>query len=236
MRHHRELVSVAAAPRLKEIVVHVTCALIVSHGLVPELAWAVDIVPDGRTATSVTPTASNVADVRNSGPILGNGNAVNSFSRFNVGNGQTANLHVPDGAAALINLVRDQKTTIDGMLNAIKEGRIGGKVYFANPHGVIVGPTGKVNVGSLHVSTPTQRFVDDFFDAPGGAETSAATLIEGRAPRNAASEIRIDGEVNATDQIGLSAGTITVAGKVLSGAKFVGSAPEFSDVVNVHGL
>ena len=236
MRHHRELVSVAAAPRLKEIVVHVTCALIVSHGLVPELAWAVDIVPDGRTATSVTPTAPNVADVRNSGPILGNGNAVNSFNRFNVGNGQTANLHVPDGAAALINLVRDQKTTIDGMLNAIKEGRIGGKVYFANPHGVIVGPTGKVNVGSLHVSTPTQRFVDDFFDAPGGAETSAATLVEGRAPRNAAAEIRIDGEVNATDQIGLSAGTITVAGKVLSGAKFVGSAPEFSDVVNVHGL
>ncbi|MHB8787319.1 MAG: leukotoxin LktA family filamentous adhesin [Thauera sp.] len=236
MRHHRELEPVAAAPRLKEIVFHVTCALIVSHGLVPELAWAVDIVPDGRTATSVTPTAPNVADVRNNGPVLGNGNAVNSFSRFNVGNGQTANLHVPDGAAALINLVRDQKTTIDGMLNAIKEGRIGGKVYFANPHGVIVGPTGKVNVGSLHVSTPSQRFVDDFFSAPGGAEASSAALVEGRAPRNSAAEIRIDGEVNATDQIGLSAGTITVAGKVLSGAKFVGTDPNFSDVVNVHGL
>ena len=215
MHHHREPEPVAAAPRLKEIVVHVTCALIVSHGLVPELAWAVDIVPDGRTATSVSPLGTNAADVRNTDRLLGNGNAVNSFSRFNVGSGETANLHLPDGAAALINLVRDQKTTIDGMLNAIKEGRIGGKVYFANPHGVVVGPSGKVNVGSLHVSTPSQRFVDDFFDAPGGAEASAAALVEGRAPRNTAAEIRIDGEVNATDQVGLSAGSITVGGKVL---------------------
>ena len=236
MHHHREPEPVAAAPRLKEIVVHVTCALIVSHGLVPELAWAVDIVPDGRTATSVSPLGTNAADVRNTDRLLGNGNAVNSFSRFNVGSGETANLHLPDGAAALINLVRDQKTTIDGMLNAIKEGRIGGKVYFANPHGVVVGPSGKVNVGSLHVSTPSQRFVDDFFDAPGGAEASAAALVEGRAPHNTAAEIRIDGEVNATDQVGLSAGSITVGGKVLSGAKFAGGAPDFSDVVNVHGL
>lgn len=235
MHQDRERAPVAAAPRLKEIVVHVTCALIVSHGAVPELAWAVDIVADGRAGTSVLPRGADVADIH-SNRILGNGNALNSFSRFNVASGQTANLHVPDGAAALINLVRDQKTTIDGMLNAIKEGRIGGKVYFANPHGVIVGPSGKVNAGSLHVSTPTQRFVDDFFDAPGGAEASAAALIEGRAPRNSAAEIRIDGEINAIGQASLSAGSITVGGKVLTGANFAGSDPDFRDVVNVHGL
>lgn len=219
-------------PRVKEVVFHVACALIASHGFSPELAWAVDIVADGRAGTVVSPLGADAVDIH-SHRLLGNGNALNSFSRFNVGSGELANLHVPTGSAALINLVRDQKTTVAGMLNAVKDGKIGGKIYFANPHGFVVSSSGVVNVGSLHVSTPTQQFVDDFFDA---ADASAAQLIEGTAPRNADSRIDIQGRVNATEQASLSAGTITVAGKVFTGAKFAGSDPAFRDVVNIQGL
>ncbi|HQZ02069.1 MAG TPA: leukotoxin LktA family filamentous adhesin [Thauera sp.] len=236
MLHVHEQGAVAATPRVKEIVFHVTCALIASHGLAPDLAWALDAVVDGRTDTRITQQGvANVFDI-STNTRLGNGNALNSFSRFNVGSGEIANLHVPLDAPALINLVRDQKTTVAGMLNAVKDGKIGGKIYFANPHGFVVSSSGVVNVGSLHVSTPTQQFVDDFFDAPGGADASAARLVAGTAPRNTASRIDIEGRINATEQASLSAGTITVAGKVFTGAKFTGTSPAFQDVVNIQGL
>ncbi|CAM5476564.1 hypothetical protein TMEC54S_03793 [Thauera mechernichensis] len=236
MRNGQQHMGAADLPRPKEIVFHVTCALIVAHGLSPCMAWAQAIVPDGRTLTTVMPDAGAAVVNIHTGTVLGNGNALNSFSRFNVGEGQVANLHVPDTAAALINLVRDQTTTIGGMLNAIKDGKIGGKVYFANPHGFIVSNTGVVNVGSLHVSTPSQQFVDEFFSATGGAEASSAQLVAGTAPRNRDAQVRIDGTVNAIEQVAVSAGSVVVGGKVFTGARFSGTDPDFKDVVNVHGL
>lgn len=236
MRNGQQHMGAADLPRPKEIVFHVTCALIVAHGLSPCMAWAQAIVPDGRTLTTVTPDAGAAVVNIHTGTVLGNGNALNSFSRFNVGEGQVANLHVPDTAAALINLVRDQTTTIGGMLNAIKDGKIGGKVYFANPHGFIVSNTGVVNVGSLHVSTPSQQFVDEFFSATGGAEASSAQLVAGTAPRNRDAQVRIDGTVNAIEQVAVNAGSVVVGGKVFTGARFSGTDPDFKDVVNVHGL
>ena len=35
------------------------------------------------------------------------------------------------------------------MLNALKGGQIGGHVLIANPHGIVVGSQGVVNVGAL---------------------------------------------------------------------------------------
>ena len=158
----------------------------------PPFAMAQTVIkPDGRTQTTVV----------NSGPVYnvstatvtGN-NAFNSFSAFSVGAGNTANLHIPSSAINLINIVRDQRTDISGILNAIKDGRIGGNVWFANPHGFIVGASGVVNVGSLTVTTPTQKFVNDFFTAPGSPDQASVTqLLSGTAPRNSAGLISIMG-------------------------------------------
>ena len=154
-------------------------------------AFAQAIRPDGRTATTVTTTGA-VTNVTTA--TVTNSNAFNSFQAFSVGAGTTANLYVPSGAANLINIVRDQRTDIYGVLNAIKDGRIGGNVWFANPYGFVVGASGVVNVGSLSVSTPTQAFVDNFFTAPGMPNAAAVTqLLNGTAPRNAAGVIAIDG-------------------------------------------
>jgi len=192
------------------------------------------ILPDGRTQTVVGNSGSvwNVS----TGTITGS-NAFNSFSAFSVGAANTVNLHVPSSAANLINIVRDQRTDIYGILNAIKDGRIGGNVWFANPHGFVVGAGGVVNVGSLSVSTPTQQFVDNFFSLPGSPDQASVTqLLSGSAPRSGTGLVSILGKVNAIDGVNLSAGAINVAGSIYSGARFVGAAPDFTDVVNANGL
>lgn len=192
------------------------------------------IRPDGRTQTAV----QNSGAVWNvSTGTLSGSNAFNSFNAFSVGAGSTVNLHVPSSATNLINIVRDQRTDVYGILNAIKDGRIGGNVWFANPHGFVVGASGVVNVGSLTVTTPTQQFADNFFLAPGSPDQGAvAQLLSGTAPRSGSGLVSILGKVNATDGINLSAGAINVAGSIYSGARFVGTAPDFTDVVNANGL
>ena len=213
----------------------VAIVLMVMQALYPAFAAAQTVIrPDGRTQTTVG----------NSGPVynvststMSGSNAFNSFNAFSVGAGNTVNLIVPSSAANLINIVRDQRTDVHGILNAIKDGRIGGNVWFANPHGFVVGAGGVVNVGSLTVTTPTQRFVDDFFPTPGSPDpVSVAQLMSGTAPRNSAALVSILGRINAADAVSLSAGAINVAGSIYSGARFVGSAPGFTDVVNANGL
>lgn len=192
------------------------------------------ITPDGRTQTTV----GNVGNVYQVSTATQTGsNAFNSFSAFSVGAGNTVNLYVPSSAINLINIVRDQRTDIYGVLNAIKDGRIGGNVWFANPNGLVVGATGVVNVGSLTVTTPTRQFVDGFFSSPGTPNPASVTqLLAGTAPRDAGAAISVQGRINAVEGVNLSAGAINVAGTIFSGARFIGSAPDFTDVVNTNGL
>ncbi|MFZ5505885.1 MAG: leukotoxin LktA family filamentous adhesin [Pseudomonadota bacterium] len=226
-------------PRLRTLVANLRNGhgLMVGVASLPLLmspaAWAQAIQADGQTLTTVT-TAGAVTDIR-TGTVSGN-TGFNSFKNFSVNAGHTANLHVPGGALNLVNIVRDTRTDIHGTLNAIRDGRIGGNVYFANPHGFVVGAGGIVNVGALSVSTPTQGFVDRFFTAPGVVDAGAlAQLLNGTAPLSSAA-IRIDGRINAIDAVELAAGTVSVKGAVLTGARFEGQAPDFTDVVNAQGL
>ena len=198
------------------------------------MASAQSISIDGRTLTTVT-TSGTVTNVT-TGTVRG-ANAFNSFRTFGVGQGSTANLFLPDGTLNLINLVRDQRTTIDGILNAIKDGKIGGNVYFANPNGFLISANGIVNVGSLALSTPTPAFINSFFTSPGNPDqASVDSLLGGTAPRNIGATVSVLGRINAIDGIALSAGAINVGGTLYSGARFIGSAPDFSDVVNANGL
>jgi filamentous hemagglutinin family protein len=199
-----------------------------------QAAWSQSIQTDGRTLTTVT-TAGAVTDVR-TGTISGNA-GFNSFKSFNVNAGHTANLHVPGGAVNLVNIVRDTRTDIQGTLNAIRDGRIGGNVYFANPHGFVVGAGGVVNVGSLSVSTPTQGFVDRFFNAAGQPDAGAVgQLLDGTAPLGAG---RADPD-RRSDQRGrwrgAGGGHGERGGRGVHGCALRGRAPDFSDVVNAQGL
>ncbi|HMM75895.1 MAG TPA: leukotoxin LktA family filamentous adhesin [Gammaproteobacteria bacterium] len=189
------------------------------------------ILPDGNTATQVATSGSSTqvttATVRGE-------NAFNSFSRFNVGAGDTVNLHLPAGTRNLLNLVHDERTQIDGVLNSIRNGGIGGNVYLANPYGVIVGTSGVVNTGALHLSTPTRAFMRRFFEAPGVPSADAtAQLLAGSQPIDPDGLISVQGRVNAVDGAALRAGTIEVSGAVHADAP---SADAFAQAVNLDGL
>ena len=196
--------------------------------------FAAQILTDGRTDTQVSSPAGNITNVT-TGTVRGI-NAFNSFSHFNVYSGDVVNLHVPDSALNLVNLVHSEATTVDGMLNSIQNGRVGGNVFFLNPHGFLLGSQGVINVGSLTVATPTVSFMEEFFDSPGNpSPTAAEMLFTGTVPIREEALISIRGKLNATNDIELSGGNVTIAGTCLltTGACFDWNDDvHFSDVVN----
>ncbi|MBQ1202318.1 MAG: hypothetical protein IIX61_00645 [Loktanella sp.] len=74
------------------------------------------IIADGRTQTSIVNNGLTTDIFTNT---FSGGNAFNSFERFSVGQLQTVNLHQPETAGALINVVRGGQTNIEGTLNAM---------------------------------------------------------------------------------------------------------------------
>ncbi|TVT46933.1 MAG: leukotoxin LktA family filamentous adhesin [Denitromonas halophila] len=191
------------------------------------------IVTDGRTATTLT-QAGAVTDITTA-TVRGN-NAFNSFSRFNIGSGQTVNLHLPQQTANLLNLVRNERSQIDGVMNAYKDGRIGGNVFFFNPHGMVVGAQGQINVGSLTVATPTPAYMERLI-GPGGAIDDAAVdqALRGEIPLSESGLITVKGSVKAARAVQLAAANVSIVG----GARIEAGAAAhagFGALVNIDGL
>ena len=190
------------------------------------------IIPDGRTQTQVQ-TAGAVTNITTA--TVSGVNGFNSFSRFGVGSGNTVNLQLPGGTQNLINLVHDAPAYVNGTLNAYKDGRIGGNVYFADPYGFVVGRSGVVNVGSLTVSTPTREFVDSVISPSGQInEGAVGKLLAGTVPISPDGTIRIRGRVNAVDAVRLTGQNVFVG----SGRDAVNRdhAIKFASTVNSRGL
>ena len=194
------------------------------------------IVTDGRTQTAVTPAGGNPALIDVTTQSVKGVNGFNSFSQFSVYAGQTVNLHVPQGAANLLNLVNGPQSQIDGVLNAYKDGRIGGNVFFFNPLGIVVGASGQINVGSLMLATPTPAYMDRLMDGQGRIDDAAlADALAGRVPLSASGLISVKGRVRATEGALLAAGRVEVAagGQVQAGGAV---RVAFGQLVNVDGL
>lgn len=101
-----------------------------------------------------------VTDIANSGKQyditnqqVKGGNALNKFDNFGITQHDVANLHMGE-ANHQINVVKN-KIDIDGVVNAIKDNKIGGDVYFFSNAGIAVGENGVFNVGRLTLGTNT---------------------------------------------------------------------------------
>ena len=101
-----------------------------------------------------------VTDIANSGKQyditnqqVKDGNALNKFDKFGIEQHDVANLHMGE-ANHQINVVKN-KIDIDGVVNAIKDNKIGGDVYFFSNAGIAVGSHGVFNVGRLTLGTNT---------------------------------------------------------------------------------
>lgn len=192
------------------------------------VSFAQMISPDGKTNTTVTTDASGtIHDVRTS-TVQGNV-AFNSFNNFDVYANNTANLHLPGGTANLINMVRGKRTNIDGILNSIKDGKIGGNVFFLNPHGIMIGESGVVNVGSLVLATPTPEFIENAIAADRTVSSAfTQAVLAGDMPINPSGLISVKGKINTRNGAALKAGKVEIA---KTGE--VSSAVNTSDLVNV---
>lgn len=209
-------------------------AVTLSAGLIFGQTGKTSIVASGTTKTTVT-TSGNITNVT-TGTVAGK-NAYNSFTNFSEQSGSTVNLFLPNGTSNLLNLVNTGPATIDGILNSILNGKVGGNVFFADPYGIIVGKNGVVNVGAFTAVTPTTGFMSQFFSSTGDPSAAAtASMLSGTVPITPDGLISVQGKINAAQNIGLFGGTVNNSGTITSGAVFGGVKPDFSDVVNVAGL
>lgn len=201
------------------------------------------------TATNIA-VKGNVTDIT-TGTVRGQ-TGFNSFSHFQVGNGNTVNLYVPSGASNLVNLVHDSRVVINGTLNGVLTdgNRIGGNIIFADPHGMVVGSTGVINVGSLTITTPSAQQMQQLSSAvgvvtPEGASQLVDDLKNGQyndagvltdLPGSERGKVEIKGKINAVGSVNIfGAAAVVAQGARVEGGKDIADAV-FKGTVNTAGL
>ena len=146
--------------------------------LQPVSAWATNINAAGGSGTVVNHTdGSSVYNIHTDGSSVYNIYAPNQlieagshkvlrnhFTSFELSQGNIANMHFRNESGTLkannlVNLV-DNRININGIVNAIRENRIDGNLFFVSPNGMTVGNTGVINAGRLVALAPTQSYYD----------------------------------------------------------------------------
>ena len=137
---------------------------------------------------------------------VNNGNALNKFTDFGIKQHDVANLHMGE-ANHQINVVKN-KIDIDGVVNAIKDNKIGGDVYFFSDAGIAVGANGVFNVGRLTLGT-NAAYGEALYN--GGMEKHLAQSAAAQAKAVAGgSDITLQGKVYAASDVVLGAGSVNV--------------------------
>lgn len=150
-------------------------------------------------------------------------NALNRFNDFGITQKDVANLHLGD-AAHQINLVKN-KIDIDGVVNAIKDNKIGGDVYFFSNAGIAVGANGVFNVGRLTLGT-NAAYGEALYN--GGMEKHLKQSAAEQAKAVAGgSDITLQGKVYAQSDVVLGAGSVSL--EAASVRTHMGNADTFVD-------
>ncbi|MCT4556456.1 MAG: leukotoxin LktA family filamentous adhesin [Pelagimonas sp.] len=174
------------------------------------------VISDGRTQTQIHTSGATTNVTTQS---ISQGHGVNSFSQFDVGQGQTVNLHAPQGTQGTVNIVSGSQSQIHGMVRGMQNGQVGGNVYIANPNGFVVGPSGTIRGGSVRLSTPSQSALNGMFDSTGGINGQAMQrVMDGSAPLGPGN-ITVRGQVLADQHLGLQAGGyVEIDGDLVAGS------------------
>ena len=140
---------------------------------------------------------------------VNNGSALNKFTDFGIGQKDVANLQLGSSVDRQINLVQ-KRIEIDGVVNAIKDNKIGGDVYFFSDAGIAVGANGVFNVGRLTLGT-NAAYGEALYN--GGMEKHLAQSAASQAKAVAGgSDITLQGKVYAQSDVVLGAGSVNVKG------------------------
>lgn len=226
--------------------------------------------------------AQSINKVNNNGSIEVNGNvtniwadkvvsnsAVNVFKDFQLDANNIANMYFNTkggsgaDAANLVNFV-NSRIDINGTVNAVKDNKIGGNLFFLSKDGMAVGKSGVINTGSLYVMTPTPDFMEAVqtvgTEAPAedankylGYITNITDPTKANAweiiPVNTSGTITVLGKVNATNEVQMRAAKIGVgknvddqvvdevaSGDTVSAASITTGVTNFGDLVNIKGV
>lgn len=166
--------------------------------------------------------------------------AINEFAKFQLDANDIANLYfhkqgetINANAGNLLNFV-NTRIDINGTVNAIKNGTIGGNLFFLSPEGMAVGKSGVINTGALYVMAPATTSLpgeSNYESLKGVFNTGAATEEHLNAikngspliPLNPSGTISVLGKINAADDVKLYAAQIAV-GRNLTGEAIDGTA------------
>ena len=221
--------------RLRQSVLHSMMAI----GLMATSMVGVEEAQAAGTITRVDQTNANLmqngkADIY-AETISDNGKVgLNRFDRFEVGKQELANLYFRKEAAssptldALVNTVNN-RIDIQGTVNAIRDNKVGGNLYFLSPKGMVVGAGGVINAGSLTaISTDklptTARDAVDAISAIKGGKYKTSNDLE--------SSIVIHGAIHAATGIDLRAASIELAKEGNGGSPLLQTGVLFNTTVN----
>ena len=137
---------------------------------------------------------------------VNNGNALNKFTDFNIKQHDVANLHLGE-AQRQINLVQ-KRIDIDGVVNAIKDNKIGGDVYFFSNAGIAVGANGVFNVGRLTLGT-NAAYGEALYHGKMNEHLALPAASQAKAV-SGGSDITLQGKVYAAGDVVLGAGSVNV--------------------------
>lgn len=168
----------------------------------------VNVADPAHTGTvNKTPFAGGTQyDIKNQ--QVNNGNALNKFTDFDIGQKDVANLHL-EKAQRQINLVQN-RINIEGVVNAIKDNQIGGDVYFFSNAGIAVGANGVFNVGRLTLGT-NAAYGEALYN--GGMEKHLAQSAAAQAKAvSGGSDITLQGKVYAQSDVIVGAGDVSLNG------------------------
>ena len=149
--------------------------------------------------------------------------AMNVFKDFKVDANNIANMYFKTSSDAtteannLVNFV-NSRIDINGTVNAIKGGNVGGNLFFLSSDGMAVGASGVINAGALYVATPTQSAYQ-MYQSDGMLQKLVNVKEQdgfASIPINASGTISVLGKVNAINEVQLRAAKIGV-GKNVSG-------------------
>ena len=192
----------------KKIVASVLCANMLFMNL-PASVLASDI-------TGVTPTGNtyNIEATKVSGNT-----GFREYNKFELTQGDIANLIFKNGQKNFVNLV-DNQITINGILNTMQGSNFyNGHAIFVSPQGMVIGSSGVLNIGSLTMMAPSTNTYNAFkngltandykniadykFDLANGNYKSLIT--------NSSGTINISGRIFARENVEAYARTINIA-------------------------
>lgn len=138
---------------------------------------------------------------------VNNGSALNKFTDFGIGQKDVANLQLGSSVDRQINLVKN-RINIDGVVNAIKDNKIGGDVYFFSNAGIAVGANGVFNVGRLTLGT-NAAYGEALYHGKMNEHLALPAASQAQAVAGG-SDITLKGKVYAQGDVVLGAGSVNV--------------------------